>query len=171
MLDDEFTNNRLELEQVLVRQFRVLQEMNTLTRTERDALLSDPEQVLRIVEDKEAMLDSLGLLEDQCRNIVQELSLGLGLRTENTSIRQLLPFLKPEDASRIKNLSEGVSGLASQTRELNRANQALAITKLDWLKATQDFLISIFLPDAGYRSPKGGVRHTESTGLGVEFRA
>jgi hypothetical protein len=88
---------------------------------------------------------------------------------EDTSIQALLPFFKPEDATRINNLSEGIYSLASQARELNHASQALAITKLDWVKATQLFLISIFQPESGYRSPKGGVHQEPATGLGVEF--
>jgi hypothetical protein len=168
--NDKFTADRLELEEVLVRQFRALQEMIALTKKERTYLLSEPDLVIQTVEDKEVLLDAMSLMEDKCRKIVQELSLDLSLRSENTSIRDLLPFLKPEDASRIKNLSEGITSLASQARELNRANQAIAYTKLEWLKATQEFLISIFQPDTGYRSPKGGPLNREAAGMGVEIR-
>jgi len=168
--NEKFTEDRLELEEVLVRQFRALQEMIALTKKERTYLLSEPELIIQIVEDKEVLLDSMSLMEDKCRKIVQELSLDLSLRSENTSIRDLLPYLKPEDASRIKNLSEGITSLASQARELNRANQAIAYTKLEWLKATQEFLISIFQPDTGYRSPKGAPLNREAAGMGVEIR-
>jgi hypothetical protein len=168
--NDKFTADRLELEEVLVRQFRALQEMIALTKKERTYLLSEPDLIIQIVEDKEVLLDAMSLMEDKCRKIVQELCLDLSLRSENTSIRDLLPFLKPEDASRIKNLSEGITSLASQARELNRANQAIAYTKLEWLKATQEFLISIFQPDTGYRSPKGGPLNREAAGMGLEIR-
>lgn len=168
--NEKFTADRLELEEVLVRQFRSLQEMIALTKKERACLLNDPDLVIQVVEDKEVLLDSMSLLEDKCRKIVQDLSLVLLLRSENTSIRELLPFFVPEDASRIKNLSEGIISLASQARELNRANQAIAYTKLEWLKATQEFLISIFQPETGYRSHKGGATNREAAGLGVEIR-
>ena len=167
---DKFTTDRLELEEVLVRQFRVLQEMIALTKKERSFLLSDPDLVIQVVEDKEVLLDSMSLMEDKCRKVVQELSLAVALHSENTSIRDLLPFFKPEDAGRIRNLSEGITSLASQARELNRANQAIAFTKLEWLKATQEFLISIFQPDTGYRATKGGNLNREATGMGVEVR-
>ena len=171
MVDDQFTSARFELEQVLVRQFKLLKEMVALTKKERESLLNDPQAVLGVVENKEALLDSMTLLEDKCRKIVQELSLLLNLRSDNTSIQALLPFLDPEDARCIRNLSEGISGLASQARELNRANQAIALTKLEWLKATQSFLISIFQPEPGYQSPKAGSSRKDATGLGVEVRA
>ena len=167
---DKFTKDRLELEEVLVRQFRVLQEMIALTKKERNCLLNDPDLVIQIVEDKEVLLDSMSLMEDKCRKVVQDLSLAVSLHSENTSIRDLLPYFKPEDAGRIRNLSEGITSLASQARELNRANQAIAFTKLEWLKATQEFLISIFQPDTGYRSPKGGNLNRDATGMGVEVR-
>ncbi len=167
---DKFTINRFELEQVLVQQFRILQDLIVLSKRERICLLNEPDQILQIVEDKEVLLDKMGLMEDKCRQIIQELSLSLNLHLEDTSIQALLPYFKSEDASRIKNLSEGIYSLAKQARELNHASQALALTKLDWVKATQFFLISIFQPESGYRSPKGGAAHQDpATGLGVEF--
>jgi hypothetical protein len=169
MVDDKFTSNRLQLEQVLVRQFKLLKDVIALTKKERTSLLNEPDLVLGVVEDKEALLDQMSLMEDHCRKIVQEISLSLEQHSENTSIQALLPFFKPEDARRIRTLSEGISNLASQARELNRANQAIALTKLEWLKATQTFLISVFQPDAGYRSPKGGSPRQDIAGLGVEF--
>jgi flagellar biosynthesis/type III secretory pathway chaperone len=168
--NNKFTTDRMELEEVLVRQFRSLQELIALTKKERVCLLNEPEAIIQVVEDKEVLLDSINLLEDRCRKIVQELSLSVSLRSENTSIRDLLPFFKAEEASRVKNLSEGITSLASQARELNRANQAIAATKMEWLKATQDFLISIFQPEIGYRSPKSGQFNREPAGVGIEIR-
>lgn len=171
MQDDKFTENRLELEKVLVRQFRLLQEMLALSKKERDSLLNEPDFILKIVEDKEALLDRMSMMEDNCRKIVQEFSLELDLHSEDTSIEALLPYFQPEDTSRIRNLSEGISSLATEVRELNRANQALALSKLEWLKATQAFLISIFQPESdGYGAQKFGNKHQEAAGLGVEYR-
>ncbi len=169
---DELTEKRYELEQVLVLLFRALQEMLALSRKERVSLLNDPNQLQQIVEDKEVLLDRISMLEDKCRQIVQELSLQLNLRQEATSIQSLLPHLKDEDAIRIQNLTDGIYSLTSQARELNHASQAIALTKLDWLKATQSFLIDMFQPEAGYRSPKDGTKRQETVaGLGVERRA
>ena len=172
MVNDDFTKNKYELEQTLVTLFRTLQDLLALSKRERISLLNEPEQILQIVEDKEVLLDRISVQEDKCREVVQELSLALDIHQEDTSIQSLLPFLKAEDASRIKNLSDGIQSLAIQTRELSHASQAIAVTKLDWLKATQSFLIDMFQPEAGYRSPKDGIKHQEPvTGLGVERRA
>jgi hypothetical protein len=171
MVDNEFTLSHMDLEQVLVQLFRTLQELIVLSKRERTALLSEPELVVQIVEDKEVLLDRMNLLEDKCRQVVQELSVSLKLHTDNTSIQALLPFFKSEDAEHIKNLTEGIYSLASQARELNHASQALALTKLDWLKATQSLLINIFQTEAVYRSPVEGTKHQgPAAGLGVEFR-
>ncbi len=172
MVNDELTKNRYELEQVLVLLFRALQDLLVLSKKERVALLNEPAQIQQIVEDKEVLLDKISMLEDKCRQIVQEISLQLNLRLEETSIQALLPHLKAEDANRIQNLTDGIYSLTSQARELNHASQAIAVTKLDWLKATQSFLIDIFQPEAGYRSPKDGTKRQEpAAGLGVERRA
>jgi flagellar biosynthesis/type III secretory pathway chaperone len=134
--------------------------------------LNEPDQILQIVEDKEVLLDRIAVLEDRCRQVVQEMSLLLDVQAQDTSIQSLLPLLRAEDASRIKNLSDGIHSLALQAREMNHASQAIAVTKLDWLKATQSFLIGIFQPEPGYRSPKDGTRNQEAVpGLGVEIRA
>lgn len=171
MEDDKLTTNRLELEQILVRQFLLMQEMFTLSKKERDSLLNESDLILKIVEDKEALLDRMSILEDNCRKVVQGISLTLELHTEDTSIQELLPHFNSEEASRLRNLSEGISNLAAQIRELNRANQALALSKLEWLQATQAFLVSIFQPTTdGYGTQKAGNKHPEATGLGVEFR-
>lgn len=172
MVEDELTKNRYELEQVLVLLFRALQEMLVLSKKERVSLLNDPDQIQQIVEDKEVLLDRISMLEDKCRQVVQELSLSLEIHLEETSIQSLLPYLKEEDSIRIQNLTDGIYSLTSQARELNHASQAIALTKLDWLKATQSFLIDMFQPEAGYRSPKDGTKRQETvTGLGVERRA
>ena len=169
-MEDRLTLTRIDLEQILVQEFKLLKDLITLTKWERSKLLTDPDAVLPLVEEKEAMLDTMTLMEDQCRRIVQGLSLSLQVHSPDTSIHALLPFFEPEDAKRIKNISEGISDLACQARELNRANQAIALTKLDWLKATQSFLLSVFLPDIGYNKP-GETMRREAAGLGVEFRA
>lgn len=169
MIDDQFTSDTLELEKVLVSQFKLLKEIVAITKQERASLLNEPELVLRTVEDKEALLDQMSLMEDRCRKTVQEISLLLELHSDKTSIFDLLPFFNSEAARRIRNLSEGISSLAIEARELNRANQAIALTKLEWLKATQTFLISMFQPEPGYRSPKTGSSPQDVTGLGVEF--
>ena len=171
MVDEKFTANLLQLEQSLVQLFRMLEELIALSKTERVSLLKTSNAVSQIVEDKEVLLDRISLMDDKCRQIVQELSLALNLHMENTSIQALLPYFKSEDSKRIKNLTDGIYALANQARELNHASQALALTKLDWLKATQSFLISFFQPQTGYRSPKSGAKPDEpAAGLGVEYR-
>jgi flagellar biosynthesis/type III secretory pathway chaperone len=167
---DEFVENLMELESILVRQFRSLQDLIEKTRLERKLLLSGDNTIMRVVEDKEALLDQLGLIEDNRRKLVQNLSLAKGLHSESTSIGELLPYLQEDIAERISRLIEGITTLAVQARDLNRANQALSSTKLEWLKATQSFLIRITQPEIGYRPPGCPPAYQRTTGLGVEFR-
>ncbi len=159
-----------QLEEALVRQFRLLQEFYALSQKERQALLHNPDQTLRLVEEKEALLDGMSLLEDKNRRLTQEISLTLRLPGEETSLQAILPHLPPTQADRLRNLSQGITSLASQAKELNRANHALALSRLEWLQATQTFLVSIFQP-AGYPDPKQAARHQNAPGLGVEFKA
>ena len=140
---DEFVENLMDLESILVKQFRMLQELIEKTKVERKLLLDGDDALMRVVEDKEALLDQLGLIEDNRRKLVQNLSLAKGLQSETTSVSELLPYLQEDIAERISRLVEGITTLAIQARDLNTANQALSTTKLEWLKATQSFLIRI----------------------------
>jgi flagellar biosynthesis/type III secretory pathway chaperone len=167
---DEFVENLLELESILVKQFRSLQELIEKTKLERKLLLTGDDAIMRVVEDKEALLDQLGLIEDDRRKLVQNLSLAKGLHSESTSISELLPYIKEDLAERISRMIDGITTLAGQARDLNRANQALSSTKLEWLKATQSFLIRIAQPEIGYRPPGSAPALQRSAGLGVEFR-
>ncbi|MDR3578320.1 MAG: flagellar protein FlgN [Anaerolineaceae bacterium] len=167
---DEFVENLMELESILVKQFRSLQELIEKTRFERKLLLTGDDALMRVVEDKEALLDQLGLIEDNRRKLVQNLSLAKGIQTETTSINELLPYLQEDIAERFSRLVEGITTLAFQARDLNRANQAISTTKLEWLKATQSFLIRIAQPEIGYRPPGSAPVLQRTAGLGVEFR-
>jgi flagellar biosynthesis/type III secretory pathway chaperone len=167
---DEFVENLMELESILVKQFRSLQELIEKTKLERKLLLTGDDAIMRVVEDKEALLDQLGLIEDERRKLVQNLSLAKGLHSESTSVSELLPLIKEDLAERISRMMDGITTLAVQARDLNRANQALSSTKLEWLKATQSFLIRIAQPEIGYRSPGSAPALQRTAGLGVEFR-
>lgn len=168
----DFMEELIELEQLLVRQFRGLQELVQLTRAERELLLKGGTDIMRVVEDKEALLDQLSLMEDNRRKLAQDMALAYGLHSDQTSIGELCAVIDFDVAIRIRRLSEGISALASQARDLNHSNQALTFTRLDWLKAVQSFLIGVAQPETGYQppgSPTAGLN--ETAGLGLELRA
>jgi flagellar biosynthesis/type III secretory pathway chaperone len=170
---DKFSADLMELEHLLVRQFRALQELLETSQKERAFLLSNDEKLMRVVEDKEVLLDQLGLIEDSRRKVVQDLSQALKIQSDSVSVGSLLPFLKPDDANRIGRLAEGVITLAGQTRELNEENHALALVKLDWVKAAQSVFIGMLEPEVEYR-PANSLPPSRESGWGtasVEVRA
>ena len=87
MVEEQFTSSRVELEKVLVRQFKLLKDVVVLTKKERESLMNEPELVLRAVEDKEVLLDQMSL--SKAANAVAEMlgvakgrayDVGLGLK-------------------------------------------------------------------------------------------
>ncbi|MEN4010625.1 MAG: flagellar protein FlgN [Chloroflexota bacterium] len=168
---DSFTEYVLDLEEILVSQFREVQQVIELTLTERETLLKNGDDLMPVVEEKEALLDRLGVIEDNRRRVVQKLSLECGLVSPETSIGELLPYLDSPIAQRVSRLAEGISTLAVQARELNDYNQALACTRLDWLRAAQVFLVGVVQPEAGYRSPLAMRPVVETANWGMEYRA
>ncbi len=168
---DIFTEYVIELEEVLVSQFREVQQVIELTLTEREALLNNSDELMQVVEEKEALLDRLGVMEDNRRSVVQKLSLECGLVSSETSIEELLPHLDAPISRRVSRLAEGITTLAIRARELNDYNQALACTRLDWLRAAQVFLVGVVQPDAGYRPPLAMRPAVEVANWGMEYRA
>jgi len=170
---DKFSADLMELEHLLVRQFRALQELLETSQKERSYLLNNDEKLMRMVEDKEVLLDQLGLIEDSRRKVVQDLSLALKVQSDSGSVGSLLPHLKPDEANRLGRLAEGIITLAGQTRELNEENHAMALVKLDWIKAVQSVFIGLLEPEADYRPANGLPASKEAgwSGASVEVRA
>jgi flagellar biosynthesis/type III secretory pathway chaperone len=173
MAGEDQTQTYLEnLESLLVGQFRSLQKLIEITRQEREVLLgADSAALLKVVDEKEAMLDQLALIEDNRRMLVDHLALLLGVRAADLTLYALLPHLPAGRAETLRRLSEGITTLADQARDLNYGSQALAYSRLDWAKAMQGFLIEAIQPDQSYRSPRSAPRPLDSVALGYEFRA
>lgn len=168
---DKFAEDLNNLENLLVRQFRSIETMIELTRKEREEMLSGKtDQLMQIVEDKEALLDQLGLLEDGRRDLIQRLALSFQVRSDTTSIKDLLPYLSAEESQRIIRMEEGISALAARARELNHGNQALAFSNMDWLQQAQAFMISLAQPEIGYRPPGSAAGPNDTLSSGVQYR-
>jgi hypothetical protein len=162
---DKFSADLMELEHLLVRQFRALQQLVDTTQKERAAMLENDnstregdavpaksgDTVMRMVEEKEALLDQLGLIEDSRRRVVEDLAVALKVQSDAGSVGALLPHLKAEDAGRLGRLADGIVTLAAQARAQNHENHALALVRLTWLKAAQSALIGVTQPDVDYR--------------------
>ncbi|MFN7035702.1 MAG: flagellar protein FlgN [Bellilinea sp.] len=168
---DQFCEYLIELEDTLVEQFRQIQQLIELTLTERQALLENSDDLMNVVEEKEALLDRLGVLEDNRRKAVQKLALERGIVSEETSIAELLPHLEEGDVRRVTRLVEGITTLAQEARQLNDYNQALAATRLDWLQAAQVFLVGAVQPEAAYAPPYKIRPASESANFGMDYRA
>jgi len=171
MDSSSFNSHLLNLEHILVRQFRLLQKLIETSQAERDAMIQNSPALTRLIEDKEVALDQLGLLDDERRQTVQDMAVMLGLPAQACSIRDLQPYISGEDGDRVQRLAEGITALVEQSRELNCANQALAYVKIDLVKATQTFLINLAQPDIDYRPPGSLPIVREATSWGVECRA
>ena len=152
MIEEKIPGTLAGLENLLVKQFRTLQDLVVITKKEREILPNnDMDALMCVVEEKEALLDQLGLLEDARRKAIQDLEQALGIQSENTSLLEILPHLEKAQSLRFSRLHDGITTLVAQARDLNYGNQALAASMSDWLRAAQNFLISLAQPDTGYR--------------------
>lgn len=154
------------LENVLVQEFRTLQSLIALTKEER--LLfnkKDPDAIMKLVEQKESLLDQLGLMEEKRRMFTTGIASELGIKLKISSITELFPGLEPNEKDRLQRLNDGITMLVQQARDFNYGNQALARTALDWLESAQAFLINISQPAEGY-CPPGANPSMEKVTLG-----
>lgn len=142
------------LENVLVQEFRTLQSLIAVTKEERSLFnIKEPVKLMKVVEQKEGLLDQLGIMEEKRRMYITGIASELKIKLKNTSISELYPGLDPDENDRLSRLNDGISMLVHQARDLNFGNQALARTALDWLHSAQTFLINISTPSEGYRPP------------------
>jgi flagellar biosynthesis/type III secretory pathway chaperone len=142
----------IDLEGLLAREFRACQSLQSLTKEERAALIrNDTRALLAIVDEKEALLDELGRIEDDRRMTVLELDRLLDARLDPPSVGGLLPMLDTTLADSLQRLCEGIAAVGGQIRETNHGNQALAVSALERMDAVQIFLLSFFQSPCGYQ--------------------
>jgi flagellar biosynthesis/type III secretory pathway chaperone len=168
---DKFSSDIWNLEQLMVSQFRLLQKLIEITQKERNALINDNQQVMQISEEKEILLDQLGMVDDERRKLVSDLAMELNIHGDYCTVRDLLPYLTPEASGRIFRIADGISTLVVQARELNESNQMLTHVKIDLVKATQAFLISLAQPEISYRPAGTTPISRDAPSWGVEIRA
>lgn len=147
----------ITLEDLLVKEFRTCQSIHSLSKEERHALSkSDIPTLEKLVEQKEAALDELGQIEDRRRMIVQNLGQEFGIHSDKPTIAEIAGQLPMETGNRINHLREGIMALSEDIRVITSGNRALAATALDWIDATQTFLLDAFRPNLFYERPGVG---------------
>lgn len=169
--DESFIVDLSGYENSLAKQFRLMEVILELSKKERVFIMEGTtDSLMKNTEEKEAALDRFSLLEEDMKKYLQKMVLKLGVQTERTNIQDVLSFLKVEDSNRITRLLDGISSLVEKTREINLGNQALVVTRMDWVLATQSFLASLTRPQECYSMPlmDGYDRNTPVSGL--EFR-
>jgi len=159
-------------ENSLVKQFETMEMLVKVSKEERVLILkSSIDSLMKNTEDKEAILDKFSLLEENSRMFLQKIALKLEIQSENTCVRDILPFLSSEDSGRINRLLDGINILVQEARALNMGNQALVLTRVDWLRATQSFIASMSQPEECYKVPMmEGVGH-KPTVSSLEYSA
>lgn len=160
------------LEDLLVKEFRTCQSLHTLTREERQAVSGgDVDALLCLVEQKEALLDELGNLEDQRRALTQDLAQGVGLKKTSPSWIDVLRQVEPGVSGRLANLQEGILAMLASVRDLTHGNRALAASAMERADAVQAFLLNLYQPTVGYQPPGQPPAHASLVAWDVDQRA
>jgi flagellar biosynthesis/type III secretory pathway chaperone len=152
------------LEDLLVREFRACQSLLNLTKGEWHAFAhNDIPGLAGLVEEKEALLDELGKLEDERRMIVQQLAKNLHIQSAAPTVQDVALAIGVEEARQINNLRDGILALSENICELTRANHALAQAGIERIDALQSYLLDLYRPAIYGRS--GQQPRTEQAGL------
>jgi flagellar biosynthesis/type III secretory pathway chaperone len=146
-----------QLEDTLVSEFRLLQNLIQITQKESTTLLKASYSMLMpILEDKEAILDQLGTLENTREKIVEGLAQTFGLDQRPFSMQALMSYCDAERGGRVRRLSEGIVALSQQEKDLNVNVNTLAQSWVEMIHSTQAYLLSFYQTPATYQPP--GVR-------------
>ena len=142
------------LEDLLVREFRICQSLHSLTKEERLALSSVNVATLStIVEQKEALLDDLGQIEDNRRMIAQNLATIYGIQSSTPTIAEIARAINSEIGARMNHIREGILALADEIRVITSGNRMLAMTALERSDAVQSFMLDMYKPALVYQHP------------------
>lgn len=143
----------VELESVLVQEFRLYQRLLALAQEERRALTAaDLTALTRALQSTAAVYAQLNQLAAtrsqalehwaQARQVPPPASLG-----------EMLPRLEAAAAQRLNRLREGILALAQQLRDLGQGNRALAVAALERVDELRHFLLTLAQSPAGYAPP------------------
>jgi flagellar biosynthesis/type III secretory pathway chaperone len=161
------------LEDYLVQEFRLMQKLISITQEERRYFpTGKAEELMTLVETKESILDQLSLLEEKRRTAIQELGRELNVQLRTSSLNEILPWIDSATAGRLNRLSEGITMLVGQARDLNYGNRAMATTALDWIESTKAFIFGFYQKQMSYAPPAGTAPSIEqSPAWAVERKA
>ncbi len=171
MIEENINMELAGYENTLVKEFRAMETLVNISRNERELILKgSPNSLIKNTEEKEAAIDRFSLLEENSRMFLQKIALKLQLQSERASIKEILPYLRKEDSERITRLLDGIHSLVSTARELNLGNQALVLTRMDWLMATQSFIASLMQPEKSYQMPLAVNGGRDTTISSMEYK-
>jgi flagellar biosynthesis/type III secretory pathway chaperone len=150
-----------ELEGTLVREFRTCRALQELVKQERNLLMAgDVENLSRMVEEKEILLDQLNQIEEHRRLVIGKLTDHYEGLTGPTPLSELIRCVDQPVSKRLEHLYAGIGTVIEQVREFNHGNQALALNGLKRVDAVQAYLLDLFQKPGVYQPP-GGARAME----------
>ena len=142
------------LEDLLVMEFRACQALHALTRDERQALAAGHiDALMKLVDQKEALIDEMGELESRRRALVRELNQACDLQPDSATLADLLAGLPENESRRLGRLGEGIITLLVDVRDMTYGNRAIATSALERADDIQSFLLSLFQLQAERRGP------------------
>jgi flagellar biosynthesis/type III secretory pathway chaperone len=142
------------LEDILVKEFRICQSLQSITKDERLALTkNDVPALSTLVEQKEALLDDLTQIEDHRRMLSQNLGEVFGIQATSPTLTEISSSLNADTGGRINHLRDGILAIAEEIKVLTSGNRALAMAAMDRVDAVQTFLLDIFRPTLSYDRP------------------
>lgn len=140
------------LEAALVRQFRLMQALGALTRSEREALAAGDVAALEDLLAQKAQLQvELDRLDGMRVAALEAWAQASGWPEAQMALADMLAHLRPPVAERLGHLRQGILALAGEIGELTRGNRALAASALERVGAVREFLIGLERPAEGYQ--------------------
>ena len=159
MVSYQYRERLNELDEQLVKEMRLLQQLLALSKDEQDILSrGDSDKLMPVVEEKEAIIDQIVLVEELKQTSMNQLAQEINLSPLPHSLDDLMNVIGGEEASHMRKLADGISAIASRIREVNQGSHALARENLKVAYTVQAFMLNMQTGEDNY-SPKKPVVH------------
>ena len=153
-MDTALTGCLEDLETVLVKLFRLFQNLFSCIKDERQYLVSrDAKALEEVSKTKTSFLSSIEQVEVERDQKTNELARLVNKTGQTRTLSELLAGLPETSTERIRHIQQGILSLQKEIREVNEGNYALANLNLQQVQAVQQFIINTLQPPSSFYGP------------------
>jgi len=125
---------------ILIKEFALYGDLYDLSRKKSEIIVDgDVDALTRVLSVEQQLVIELGHLENQREKIIEDWALRLGVDPQRTTLSEIISFLNGDTKGRLEKVSNELSEIVSQLRQINDLNGTLIKNNLEYI----DFSIKL----------------------------